>query len=353
MNIFPSSKKRFISSRAGVATLAATLVAAATAVWVESRARRAERDNPPAGKFLDIDGVRLHYVMRGEGPPIVLLHGNTVTHADFTASGVMDRLARNHRVIAFDRPGYGFSSRPRDRFWTPAAQAALFNTALERLDVKKPVVVGHSMGTLIALSMALDFPSNVSGLVLIGGYYYAGLRVDALMTTPVALPVVGDVMRYTVTALAARAMLKGLAKVLFSPNEVPPHFISALSREMMVRPVQLRGNAEDAAYMIPAALSNSRRYGELKLPVTLIAGAEDAIIDKTDHSARLHGELPQSKLHIVPGTGHMPHYTALDLVVAAIDEQAPAITSSVSTAPVSHLVKLESGDSHNLSTAGH
>ena len=325
MNISPFRKKPFISSRAGVLTLAAAAAAAATAVWVEVKARRAERDNPPAGQFLDIDGVRLHYVMRGQGSAVVLLHGNTVTHADFEASGLIDRLARNHRVVAFDRPGYGHSSRPRDRFWTPAAQAALFQAALQRLGIGQAVVVGHSMGTLVALAMALDYPANVARLVLIGGYYYPGLRVDALLTAPVALPVVGDAMRYTVTALSGRAMLNGLIKVLFSPSEVPANFLPTLSREMLLRPVQLRANAEDAAFMIPAALANSRRHGELKLPVTLIAGAEDEIVDTADHSARLHRELPQSELHIIPGTGHMVHYKAPDLVVKAVDGQMASI----------------------------
>ena len=318
MNLSPLPKKPFISSPAGVITVAAAAAAAATAVWIEVKARRAERDHPPAGQFLDIDGVCLHYVERGEGPAVVLLHGNNVTHADFEASRLIDRLAQNHRVIAFDRPGFGHSSRPRNRLWTPAAQAALFNAALERLDVKKPVVVGHSMGTMVALAMALDFPVNVAKLVLIGGYYYPGLRVDALMTAPVALPVVGDAMRYTVTALSARVMLEGALKAMFSPNEVPVNFLPTLHREMLLRPVQLRANAEDAAFMIPAALANSRRHGELKLSVTLIAGANDKVVDPVDHTARLHCELAHSDLHVLPGTGHMAHYKAQDLVVSAV-----------------------------------
>lgn len=81
--------------------------------------------------------------MRGDGPSVVLLHGNTVTHADFVASGFIDRLARNQRVIAFDRPGYGHSSRPRNRLWAPFAQAAVFHVALEKLGIEQAVVVGH------------------------------------------------------------------------------------------------------------------------------------------------------------------------------------------------------------------
>jgi len=326
MNLFRSNRQSRATSRTGVITAAALAAAAATAVWVEARARRAERDNPPTGEFIDIDGVDLHYVERGEGPCVVLLHGNTVTHADFIASGLMDRLALNHRVIAFDRPGFGHSTRPRDRLWTPAAQADLFCAALERLGVDRPVVVGHSMGTMVAMAMALDHPENVHSLVLVGGYFYPSFRVDALLTAPVALPVVGDVMRYTVTAASSRLMLGKLAKALFSPQEVPTHFMPTLSREMMLRPVQLRANAEDAAFMIPSATAMSKRYAELSMPVTLIAGENDLIVDRTDHSARLHDELPQSELHVVSEAGHMAHYLAPDLVVNAVDHAQQAVS---------------------------
>ncbi|MBV9892246.1 MAG: alpha/beta fold hydrolase, partial [Rhizobacter sp.] len=134
----------FARSRRGRWATAAIAGAAATAAWVARRARRAERAQPPEGRILHLDGVRLHVVERGEGPPVVLIHGNLVTHRDFDASGIVERLARTHRVIAFDRPGYGHSSRPRDRLWTPSAQAALLHAALRRLGVERPVIVGHS-----------------------------------------------------------------------------------------------------------------------------------------------------------------------------------------------------------------
>jgi pimeloyl-ACP methyl ester carboxylesterase len=320
MNKFLFPKNRFISSRAGWLTAAVAIGAVASAIWVEVQARKAESENPPAGEFIDIDGVRLHYVMRGDGPPVVLLHGNTVTHADFAASGLIDRLARNHRVIAFDRPGYGHSSRPRDRIWTPFAQAAVFHSAMEKLGIEQAVVVGHSMGTMTALAMALDYPANVRRLVLIGGYFYPELRLDALLTAPVALPVFGDVMRYTVTALSGRAMMGRLVKSLFAPKDVPANFFPTLSREMMLRPVQIRANAEDAAFMMPAAKAISGRYNELRLPVAIVAGTEDLIVDMETHSGRLHRELPQSELYVLPDTGHMAHYSAQDLISDAIDD---------------------------------
>ena len=75
------------------------------------------------------DGVRLHYIDRGQGEPVVLLHGNGTMAQDFDLSGVLEIAAGRYRVIAFDRPGYGHSARPRDRIWTPDAQAKLLITA--------------------------------------------------------------------------------------------------------------------------------------------------------------------------------------------------------------------------------
>jgi len=307
------------ATRAGLWAGAALLGAALTATWVERRSRRAERAQPPAGRLLDVDGVRLHVVERGDGSPVVLIHGNMVSQRDFEASGLIERLARDHRVIAFDRPGFGHSSRPRDRLWTPTAQAELLHAALAQLGVEQAVVVGHSMGAMVALALALDHPEDVRRLVLLGGYYYPTARVDALLTASVALPVLGDVMRYTVTAVSARLMLKGLVRAMFAPRGVPEDFMATLSREMMVRPVQLRANAEDAALMIPQAKASAERHQEVHMPVAIFAGAKDKVIDVEANAQRLHREISGSTLAIVAGAGHMVHHAAPDEVVAAID----------------------------------
>ena len=280
------------SKNTSLVLAAAALGAVTTAAWVEIKARRAEREHPAMGRTIQIDGVQLHYVERGEGPTVVLLHGNAVTLNDFEASGLLQDLAAEHRVIAFDRPGFGHSSRPRDRFWTPSAQADLIAKALHKLHAEPALVVGHSMGTMVATALALNHPKQVRALVLMGGYYYPSARVDALLVLPVALPVVGDVLRYTATPLAARAMLGKMVKAMFSP-----------------RPVQLRADAEDGTLMVPGAMSIHERYGELAaLPVLLIAGADDRVVSPDGQSGRLHKELPHSELVTVPETGHMVHY---------------------------------------------
>src|SRR5687768_13079993 len=80
--------------------------AASLAVANHLAARHAERRHRPAGKFMVIDGIRLHYREWGAGSVVVLLHGNGAMAEDFEISGLADLLAKNHRVIAFDRPGF-------------------------------------------------------------------------------------------------------------------------------------------------------------------------------------------------------------------------------------------------------
>ena len=129
-------------------------------------AKKAERANPPIGRFITVNGVRLHYVERGTGTPLVLLHGNGSMIEDFQSSGLIDLAAKKYRVIAFDRPGFGHSDRPRSTIWTPEAQADLIAAALKEIGVPRAIVLGHSWGTLVALALAMKYPQEVQALVL-------------------------------------------------------------------------------------------------------------------------------------------------------------------------------------------
>src|ERR1051325_10369485 len=142
-------------------------------------ARRAERLHPPMGRFISVEGVRLHYLDQGAGPVVVLLNGNGTMAWDFVLSGLVASLETDHRVIAFDRPGFGYSERPRSRVWTPQDQAVLLGQALRILDARPAIIVGHSWGTLVAISMALRDPEGATGLVLLSGYYYPTFRKDS------------------------------------------------------------------------------------------------------------------------------------------------------------------------------
>jgi pimeloyl-ACP methyl ester carboxylesterase len=310
--------------------IAAAVTAASSALWVQHRSKKAEQDNPPFGQFIEVDGVRLHYVDEGDGAPVVLLHGNTVQLQDFYASGLIERLAANHRVIAFDRPGFGYSERPRRRLWTPQAQATLIERALRKMGIAQPVVLGHSWGALVALGMAIHDPAYVRGLVLISGYYFPTARADVALTAPAAIPVLGDVLRYTASPLAGRLLLGRTAKAMFSPMPTPNQFFDLMPRDILLRPRQMRAVAEDAVFMVPAAADFRRRYATLEVPVCIIAGERDKIVDPVAHSVRLSRELPHAALLVVPGSGHMVHYSVprvLDEAIRVMTRDRSALAS--------------------------
>src|SRR6185436_6073025 len=143
-----------------------------------------------------------HYVERGQGRPVVFLHGNGMMVEDMLLSGVLGAAAdRSFRSIAIDRPGFGHSDRPRGTAWTAAAQADLLPRVFALLGIDRPIVVGHSLGTMVALALALNHPEQVSGLVLASGYYYPTARADSVLSVPVASPWLGDLICHTAAPL--------------------------------------------------------------------------------------------------------------------------------------------------------
>ena len=305
-----------LSGKTGYALMAAAALAAAALV-VRRKCATAEHDNPPLGQFVEVDGVRLHYLERGSGTPVVLLHGNGSMIQDFTLSGVFDALAKSHRVIAFDRPGFGYSARPNGRIWDQGAQAELINTALQKLGVEQPIVVGHSWGTMVATALALAHPESVARLVLMSGYYYPTPRVDVPVMSLPAVPVIGTVLRYTVSPLISRVLWPLIRRTLFAPATVSQSFLR-WPVWMTLRPSQLRASAAETAMMIPGAWHRADQYAELKMPVTILAGDGDKIVDTQTQSERLHREVSHSALQVIPSAGHMVHHIAPSEVVSAI-----------------------------------
>jgi len=299
----------------------AAVIGTLAAVALANRylANKAERDNPPSGRFLKINGVRLHYVERGAGDPVVLLHGNGSMIQDFESSGLMDLLAKDNRVVVFDRPGFGHSERPRNVVWTPGAQAELIQLALAQLGISDAIVLGHSWGASVAVAMALKYPNRVRGLVLASGYYYPTLRPDVVALSVPSVPIVGDILSYTLSPLLSRVIWPLMLKKIFGPRSVPEKF-NAFPKEMALRPSQIRASAAESALMIPDAFMLRHQYADLKMPVVIIAGEQDKLIDVDTQSARLHADIIQSSFHRIAGNGHMIQQTATNQVMSAIRE---------------------------------
>src|SRR4051812_24877260 len=306
-----------------IALLVLVAALAATAVYTVAQAHAAERKTPPIGHFLDVDGVRLHYIERGQGDPVVLIHGNGALIQDFIVSGLVDGLSERHRVIVFDRPGFGYSTRPRTRIWTPMAQADVLRKALDQLGVEQAIVLGHSWGTLVAVALALQAPILVRGVVLLSGYYFPTARLDVPILSQPAIPVIGDVMRYTVSPLLGRLLLPRIIRRLFEPAPVPERFEQLFPKGLTLRPSHLRASAADTALMVPAATELQARYRDLKVPVTIMTGVDDQVVGVSRQSQRLHAELPQSRFISLSGLGHMVHHLAPDQVIQAVERVAP------------------------------
>lgn len=302
--------------------LVVALLMGGLAILVFVSARAAERKNPPIGRFLEVDGVRLHYFEKGQGEPILLLHGNGTMIQDFLTSGVVDALSRSHRVLLFDRPGFGYSSRPRGRLWTPTAQARLVQNALRQLQVDRAVVVGHSWGTLVAIALALNHRERVRSVVLLSGFYFPRFRFDVLVLSPPAIPVIGDVLRYTISPVLGLILMPLLLRAVFGPSPVPARFAREFPISLMLRPSQIRASAAEAGLMIPAARELRRRYHELTQPVLIMAGTDDRIVTMERQSRRLRAELGNSEFREIAKTGHMVHHSVPGQVVSAIHQAA-------------------------------
>jgi pimeloyl-ACP methyl ester carboxylesterase len=270
--------------------------------------------NPPIGEFLDINGVRLHFIIVGDpdAPPLVMFHGNGTLLQDLTISGLVDAAASKFRVICFDRPGFGHSSRPRSVIWSPDRQAELFCAALTRLGIERPLVLGHSWGTLVALAMAARNSERVKGLVLVSGYYFPTWRFDVWFASIAAIPVIGDALRYTVSPISSWLGLPLFAKKTFTE-------VGAGHR-------QKRVSAADADPPQPAA----RGGRGLGIPAAVRRRAHGVIpppqVPHRDHrpprreqAVRLQMAMPHAAVAIVPEAGHMVHYFVADEVVKAAE----------------------------------
>ncbi len=311
--------------RTGGWLLPALLGVAAAIVANDVLARAMERRHPPRGRFIAVDGTTLHVIERGGGPPVLLLHGNGAMAQDFVASGLVDRLAVGHHVIVPDRPGFGHSPRPRG-LWTAKSQARLFAAAMDSLGVERAVVVGHSWGVLPALELALEHPGRVSALVLVGGYYHPTLRLDVPLMSLAAVPLLGGLLRHTVLPPLGWLLRRQMLRVLFAPAGITSRFDALFPFGLSVRPSQLRATAMDIANMLPGTAALVRRYERLTLPVAIVGGTGDRVVDFDTQSRWLHRLLPHSRLHAIEADGHMAHHTepvlVADIVAQAVREAA-------------------------------
>jgi pimeloyl-ACP methyl ester carboxylesterase len=291
----------------------------------ELAALRAERENPPIGRFVELDGVRLHYVDQGSGRPVVFLHGAGGMVQDFATSGLAVAAPR-YRMIAIDRPGYGHSTRIRNEQAGLKRQAILIHEALARLGIERPILIGHSWGGALALAYVLRFPEEVAALVLLAGWSHPARHAAVLLMSLPAVPLIGDLVGRTLLPTVARSLARDMVAKIFAPNPVPPSFES-FPIGLSIRPSQLRANAEDLRRLNPTVARLQRHYGTIAVPVEIVTGDQDQIVNHRQHAVRLAAAIPQARLTVLPGIGHMVHHVRPDAVLAALDRAAAASLS--------------------------
>jgi pimeloyl-ACP methyl ester carboxylesterase len=166
-------------------------------------------------------------------------------------------------------------------------------------------VFGHSWGTLVAIALALRGDYQVRGLVLGSGYYFPAARFDVWMMSGPAIPIVGDLLRYTIAPIISWVMLPGLSEKLFAPRPVPEAIKNEFPTSLVLRPKQLRAAAEESALLIPTTAQLQSQYFDLKCPVRIFHGLEDQVIEPAQ-SRRLDAVLrADSVLRLVRDSGHM------------------------------------------------
>ncbi len=300
---------------------------------VDSRADQredaAEAAYPPQGQIINVSGRKVHAVVRGTGPDLVLIHGASGNARDFTFS-MMDRLAGRYRVIVFDRPGLGYTDRVSDRFGgatntaaeSPIEQARLLQAAAARLGADRPIVLGHSYGGAVALGWALDRPRNIAALVVVSGASNPWPGDLAPVYSVTASSLGGAALVPLITAYAGQDRVDTSLAQIFSPQRPPAGYAAYVGTGLALRRETLRANARQVNGLKPHLAAMAPRYGSITVPTEIVHGTADRVVSIELHSDKLARQIPGARLTRLPGIGHMPHHVAQPQVIAAIDRAA-------------------------------
>jgi pimeloyl-ACP methyl ester carboxylesterase len=230
---------------------------------------------------------------------------------------LLDKLARSFRVIAFDRPGHGCSERDDSFAMTAEMQAMLIRDALTKLSIRKPILVGHSWGGSLALAAAVAYEDELSGIVLLAPAAYPNVSLEWWSLIP-GIPVLGKLIVHTLTPLLGRAVVRVNLKEAYHPQVMQENYAQQ-SVEMWTRPEQIKAYANDERTLRSSLKILSSRYSDLRLPVVIVTGANDLVLEPEKHAYPLHRTIKGSELVVLPETGHQLPQTRPDSVIAAIE----------------------------------
>ena len=270
----------------------------------------AERQAPPVGQFIETDAGTVHVLLAGEPasqkPPIVFIHGASSNLRDmeiaFGNAGLDDR-----RLVFIDRVGHGYSARPKDGHRL-SVQAGQINSALTALNIENPVIVGQSFGGAVALAYALDFQKDMAGLVLLAPVSHEWPGGIAWHNQVSQTPFIGFLLRRLVVPAYGQVAGTGLIERAFAPNLPPENYAQRAGVGLVFRPKEFRSNAADIFHLKSEVRLMQSRYGELDLPVAVVAGELDKAVSPSLHAKALKRQIPHAMLTMLPDTGHALHH---------------------------------------------
>jgi pimeloyl-ACP methyl ester carboxylesterase len=268
---------------------------------------------------------------RPQGATIILVHGASGNAGDM-AESLMPELAKRHRVIAFDRPGHGWSERSqRADISNPTVQAEALHDAIVALGIEKPVLLGHSWGGAVATAYALRFPGELSGLLVLAGATHVWEGDTAWYHRLVATPVAGPIFLRTLMAPAGSLLMEAGVDGVFAPDKAPAGYARRIGLPLLFRPGHFHANSMDSSRLRGYLIEQSKRYAAIKVPTIIVTGNRDRTVWAKLHSYALHEEIAGSELIKLVGVGHMPHYVRPDVVIDALERLARGETPRAGT----------------------
>ncbi len=297
-------KKRYwITSGAAIATAAVAaklLLRPHDVDWSENRKTIFHSDY---SRFVEIDGVRVHYQETGNktAPPLLLIHG--FASSTLVWSNCFLNLAKaGFRVIAPDMPGFGYSDKPRHGEYTIPAQARFITRFLDRLGIGSATIIGSSYGGAVAATCALDYAERVKNLILVGAVTNNQPLNFKLMRL-FGSPLIGDVV--SPLLIGSRRLLRLRMKRVYDK-----HSCVLDERKVDARHLPLRTSSAQRAIIRTVrawdASRIERQASSIQQPTLLIWGDND--VDVPLHNGeRLNREIQGSRLIVFRNCGHLPH----------------------------------------------